>query len=189
MHIKFIDSQDTTNYFSSYSFIIEDIDELAGRIEAQEVERVGLLHSDINPKSESLVMLFSYMISNMDLYVENLHNMKLLQPKDTIVKPLLIPYDFDFCGLVNADYAFTSKDLPGKTVRDRYYIGECRTNKEYKELFNHFISKKDDIYSLFLNCDLLSNETRNDAIEFLTEFFDIVENSKLRRKMIAQNCW
>lgn len=189
MRIKFIDTQDTTNHFSSYSFIIEDIDDLADRTETVELEKEGLKHSEIDKQSESQVMLFSYMISNLDIYVENLHNLKLLQPKDTNARPILIPYDFDFSGLVNADYAFTSKDLPGKTVRDRYYLGECQSKIAYTELFNYFGSKKNEIYSLYENCNLLSRETQVDAINFLTEFYDIIENPKIAKKRIAKKCW
>ena len=189
MHIKFIDSQDTTNHFSSYSFLIEDIDDLAARHGAKEIETMDLEHSDLDPWSESVVMLFSYMISNLDLYVGNLHNLKLLSPADTTVKPILVPYDFDFCGLVNADYAYTSEDLPGKTVRYRYYLGECRTNEEYESLFQSFIDRKTEIFSLFRECDLLSSEAQDDAVQYLEEFYQIIENPRLARRKIKKACW
>jgi len=189
MRIRFIDSTDTTNYFSSYSFIIEDIDDLAERTNTVELEKVGLRHSDIDEQSESLVMLFSYMISNTDLYVENLHNLKLLQPEDENDKPLLVPYDFDFTGLVNADYAFPSEGSTRKTVRDRQYLGECRSKNEYRELYNHFNMKKGEIYSIYANCQLLSKESQDDALNYLVEFYNIIENPRLAKKNIAKKCW
>ena len=100
-----------------------------------------------------------------------------------------MPYDFDFCGLVNADYAFTSKDLPGKTVRDRYYLGECRSKEDYNMVFNIFAQQKETVYSLFTECNLLSRETQVDAIKFLSEFYDIIENSRMAKKMIVKKCW
>ena len=51
-----------------------------------------------------VLCLFEYMISNTDWNVSLLHNIKLIRKKDT-KEIIVVPYDFDYSGLVNADYA------------------------------------------------------------------------------------
>ncbi|MFC2096584.1 hypothetical protein ACFLQ3_02680 [Bacteroidota bacterium] len=47
-----------------------------------------------------------------------------------VTKPDLIPvpYDFDFAGLVNADYANPAEVLDIENVTERYFLGLCRPN-------------------------------------------------------------
>lgn len=189
MQIEFIDSQDSTNRFTSFSFLIEDIDELAKRHNAVEIDTEGLVHKDLDAKMESIAMLFEYMIGNVDVYLENLHNLKLIRDAGQYTaSPIPIPYDFDFSGLVNTDYA-TVGDLPIENVRDRYYIGTCRTNEEYQRLFDLFRAKKDNIYNIFQSCELLEKNNEEDVIGYLDEFYNIINDSKLTKRRIIKKCW
>lgn len=189
MQIEFIDSQDSTNRFTSYSFLIEDIDELAKRHNAIEMDTEGLVHKDLDAKMESIAMLFQFMIGNVDVYLENLHNLKLLRDADQdSASPIPIPYDFDFSGLVNTDYA-TVGDLPIENVRERYYIGTCRTKEEYQRLFDLFMAKKDDVYKIFQTCELLEQVNKEDIIDYLDEFYETIQDEKLAKRNIIKKCW
>ena len=66
-----------------------------------------------------------------------------------------VPYDFDYGGLVNAPYAVVDATrIRGiTTVRERLYLGPCRTEAELEPHFAKFRAAKNDIVVL-LNSDM-----------------------------------
>ena len=72
----------------------------------------------------TLVAIFQYMIGNTDFGVSANHNIILMQSaKDSTAKPIVVPYDFDYAGFVDAYYAVPNEGLPIENVRQRLYRG------------------------------------------------------------------
>jgi hypothetical protein len=102
LKINFIDSKGKKKPYTSYSFILEDIDDLAERNNAIEVENMGLYPSDLERPTMNLFSMYQYLISNVDWHMPNLHNVKLIKSIDHRKPlPMPVPYDLDYCGLVN----------------------------------------------------------------------------------------
>ena len=187
MNVEFINADDTTDRFSSYSFLIQDIDELAEQKGGIEVSTQKLSHDELDDNNESLMTLFDYMIGNLDLYVYNLHNIKLIQIDGK--KPIPVPYDFDFSGFVNTDYAYASKEHGQKTVRDRFYVGSCRSPEEYEELFSLFEDHHSDFDRLIMENQYIVENVKSDVVGYIGEFYDIIGNQRMAKKKIVKKCW
>jgi hypothetical protein len=159
---------------------------MAKRNGCRELE-VKKLHTEMtNRQYMTLVAMFQYMISNTDWSVPGDHNIKLIQLRDsTAAKPYAIPYDFDYSGLVNAEYAVPDEMLGTTTVRERVYRGFPRTMEEIKETSAIFLSKKQEIYDLVRNFAPLEKKDKDDMIRFLDEFYnEIVDAGRAKRAFI-----
>jgi hypothetical protein len=102
--------------YSMYAFLIEPVKSLAKRNNAKELEVKNIHPNLTDQKLMNQLALFQYLIGNTDWSVKALHNIKLLS-RDSLQKPVAVPYDFDFSGLVNATYASPAEHLPILFVR------------------------------------------------------------------------
>ena len=157
----------------TYSFLIEPVEMLAERTKAVVVESENLSQKVIFPEVMNRMAIFNYMIGNTDWSVPNQHNCKILSVAD-INRPgmgTIVPYDFDYSGLVNASYAIPFEQLPIKTVRERLYVGICRSEEEFRTALQEFTDHKDAFYKVINDFTLLDKRTKNDMIEYLDSFF------------------
>ena len=129
LRINYQDTRNKLKPYSQYAFLIEDVDEMARRNKCYEVEKLSFRSDGTSQEQMTLVAIFQYMIGNTDWAIPNYHNIKLMRPvTDSFSMPYTIPYDFDFCGLVNANYATPPEELGISSVRERAYRGYT---KEY----------------------------------------------------------
>ena len=127
----------------------------------------------------TFVNLFQYMIGNTDWSIPKYHNIKLMVPKnDTLAKPYAIPYDFDYCGLVDASYAVPAEGLGIETVRERLYRGFPRSLDELQAAINVFQEKKESIMYYINHFELCSTKCRKAMVAYLDEFYKTVGNKK-----------
>jgi hypothetical protein len=118
------------------------------------------------------------MIGNTDWGVSQNHNTVLLEPvPDTTGRAFVVPYDFDYSGLVNADYAIPAEGLDIENVRQRYYLGFKRTPEELNDAISIFNARKDSIYALINNFDLLTKKNKEDMIYYLDGFYKIINDN------------
>ena len=117
------------------------------------------------------------MIGNTDWSLPNDHNVKLLEPKnDTLALPYVVPYDFDYTGLVNAPYAIPDEQFGNATVVERVYRAAPRTLDELMEAINIFKEKKERIMFYINNFALLNPKTRKTVSAYIAEFYNTIEN-------------
>jgi hypothetical protein len=45
-----------------------------------------------------------------------------MQPKDSTARPVVVPYDFDYAGIVDAYYAVPNEGLEIENVRQRFIV-------------------------------------------------------------------
>ena len=74
---------------------------------------VTLNQRNIIPEMIDRMAIFNYMIGNTDWSVPNQHNCKVLSDPNSARQNLglIVPYDFDYCGIVNAPYAIPHEDF------------------------------------------------------------------------------
>ena len=122
--INYSDTRGKVKSYSQYGFLIEDVDDMAKRNKCKEVGAPAF-HPNLTDKPQmNLVDIFQYLIGNTDWSVPGFHNIKLMRPKtDSLAPPYVIPYDFDFAGLVNASYASPHEELGITSVKERLYRG------------------------------------------------------------------
>ena len=132
--MEYINTYKVKKPLKSYAFLIEPMNLLSVRMNAVEVQSTKLGQKNMTPESMNRMAIFNYMIGNTDWSVPNQHNCKILSPliSDKPGFGVIVPYDFDYAGLVNADYAVPYEKLPIKSVTERLYIGFCRPDEEFR---------------------------------------------------------
>lgn len=179
MKINYTDTRNKIKPFSQYAFLIEDDGDMARRNDCHKKDDVKLMTEATNRDMMTLVALFQYMIGNTDWAVPNNHNIKLIfDKKNKSIPPYVVPYDFDYCGLVDASYAIPHETIGTEKVTERVYRGFPRSMEELQIQLDVFRSKKDSIFKTINSFELISTKTRNEMSSYLKEFFELIENKR-----------
>jgi len=181
------DSENKRKTIESYGFIIENNEEMADRLGGTLIKPKILSPRAIIPEHYDRMALFQYMIGNTDWYMYNKHNMKILK-REGDSYPIIIPYDFDYSGIINAGYAVPHEKLPIEYVTERFFLGMCRAKGVYTPSLQLFRDKKAAILAACENFDLLDEKARKNTIKYLDDFFDILEDDKKTRRNIIEHC-
>jgi hypothetical protein len=188
LHITYRDTREKMKSYTQYAFLMEDINELAARTNCVEIKNNNFFTEATNRDQMTFVNLFQYMIGNTDWSIPKCHNIKLMVPKnDTLAKPYAIPYDFDFCGLVDADYAIPSEGLEIESVRQRLYRGFPRDYTELLAVIDNFLEKKESIMYYIDHFELCSKRCRKAMMAYLDEFYETVVNKKKVESIFISN--
>lgn len=172
--ISYINTYKKSKPIRSYAFFIEPLDFLAKRINSVPVEVLTLNQKNIIPEMMDRVAIFNYMIGNTDWSVPNQHNCKVLVELNTDRPELgmIVPYDFDYSGLVNATYAIPAEGLGIESVRQRIYTGICRSEEVFLNALKEFARKKESFYNVISEFPYLDDRSKKDMIRYLDEFFN-----------------
>lgn len=180
--ITYRDNEGKGSTTKRYGFIIEDPDELAYRLGGSECEE-GCLNPDtsrIVDKNVSVQNMFQFMIGNEDWDIMMMRNLKLIELNESS-KGLLVPYDFDFSGLVNASYALPSGDDGLRSVRDRIYLGPPVNDEVMRWTVKMFLSRQEAVLQYVRDFRLLSRQGRKDVRNYLLTFYDFLEKMDVRQ--------
>lgn len=179
MKINYTDTRKKLKPFSQYAFLIEDDGDMARRNDCHKKDEIKLKTEATNRDMMTMVALFQYMIGNTDWAVPNNHNIKLIfDKKNKNMPPYVVPYDFDYCGLVDASYAIPHETIGTEKVTERVYRGFPRSLEELQIQLDVFRAKKDSIFKTINSFELLSSKTRKEMIDYLKDFFDLIENKR-----------
>ncbi len=189
LKIEYVDTNKNKKPVVQYGFVIEDQQIMADRLNALIIKKIGLLDQFTNTDQMAMLSIFQFMIGNTDWQVAGLHNIKLLKIKEvTEPTPYVIPYDFDFTGMVNASYAIPQPDLEIINIRERLYWGKCFSKEDLMTAIKKFSQNKDAIYQLYQNFTLLDKATLNQSINYLNSFYRIIEEEKRWKHYFVDNC-
>lgn len=170
-----------------YGFLIEDIDDLAKRNGMKEYKD-SIPNQELCSRLElDRLMLYQYMIGNLDWSVPYKHNFKLIAGKEKSL-PVAVPYDFDYCGMINTSYAVVPPDIDVLNVRTRVFRGLCRQKDGYKPILKYFQELKPDIYAIYTESEYLSDKSKNSAIKYLDDFYKVLDKPKLFEQRVVRAC-
>jgi len=156
-----------------YAILLEDEEETVARMNGKLVERYGMPADSLIMNQAALVAVFEYMIGNTDWEISMLRNVRLIQSEEN-GKILVVPYDFDFSGLVAAPYASPSSESGLKTVRDRFMMANGIRTEHLKRALQGFRAAKKDLYEI-CRSKYIARETSMDMIAYLETFFQQIE--------------
>ena len=173
LKINYINTFKQSKPIRSYAFFIEPLDLLAERTNSVPVEVLTLSQKNIVPEMMDRMAIFNYMIGNTDWSVPGQHNCKVLASLRTDRSDLgmIVPYDFDYSGLVNATYAVPAEGLGIESVRQRIYLGTCRSEEVYLNTLKEFANKKESFYKVVREFPYLDERTKKDMVRYLDEFY------------------
>jgi hypothetical protein len=180
LKVNYMDVNKKKKTVVKYGIFLEPLDMLAKRINTVIVKSEKLNSSAMMPRVMDRLAIFNYMVANWDWSVPGQHNVKILQPMifQAGDKGIVVPYDFDLTGVVNANYAVPPPNVPISSVRQRLFWGPCRDKEVYRQDLMEFAARKADIYAVIENCQYLSKGSKKDILYFLDEFFDQLEKSR-----------
>jgi hypothetical protein len=185
---NFSDSKNKIKPFTQYSFFIEDDADMARRNGCKKKEHAQFLSESTNREMMTMVSIFEFMVGNTDWSVPNNHNVKLIfEKKSENNLPFVVPYDFDYSGLVDASYAVPNEIMGTEKVTERVYRGFPRTMEEIQATLDKFRSKKEAILSLVKNYTLISDRNRDIMKDYLEGFFKLIENKGQVRSIFIDN--
>jgi hypothetical protein len=193
LKINYIDTEKKRKPVTQYGFFIEPKETLAARTNNIEVKAENLNQRHIIPDVMDRVAIFNYMIANWDWSVPGQHNVSIFKSR---IGPLAdlgiaVPYDFDLCGVVNANYGTPAPEMGLSSSRDRKFTGICRDRQTIENELKYFRGKKEQLYSVINEFPLLTQRSKKDITEFLDQFFDQLENQKDTDRLIKEfleNC-
>lgn len=171
--IQYINTYKKSKPINTYAFLIEPLEMLTARTNSTEVTLTNLTQKHITPETMDRLAIFNFMIGNTDWSVPNQHNCKIISKMEINNSGLgiVVPYDFDYSGLVNADYAVPYEELGLSSVRERRYVGICRSEDAFINALREFTEKKTEFYKIINEFPLLDKRNRTEMIGYLDSFY------------------
>ncbi len=189
LRMKYVDTGRKGRVTESWAFMIEPEDMVAERHDALVVKKDELSMRFMEPESMDLVALFMFMIGNADYSIAGRHNVKILGLPGFASKGYTpVPYDFDYTGLVNADYALPGDNLGITSVTERYFLGLCRDESEYQRVIHHMEIHWDEILDMINSFPYMDEKQKNEMISYLEGFYSLASDPGLIRKALKRTC-
>jgi hypothetical protein len=188
--IKYINTARNNKAFSEYAFFIEPAEMVCKRLNAVEVENIKLTQRNILPEVMDQMAIFNYMIGNTDWSVPIYHNVTILHKRfaENSNLGIIIPYDFDHAGLINASYALPYEGLRIKSVLERQYLGICRSREVFSDRLKAFTEKKDQFIRVIREFPYLDEKTKKGMIAYLETFYREMNKSKTILYKFTADC-
>lgn len=187
--ITYIDIQGRYRPLEQFAFFLEDIDDVAARNHAFELEPEQMRESWAVRSSTIQMTLFQYAIGNTDWHIGNLHNFKLIKTDNPVESEVyFVPYDFDYAGMVNTRYATPDPNLGIQNVTQRVYQGRCYRMREIDAALEEFLAHEEQWYQIIATQEYCSQRTRDYCQNYLAEFFETIKNQRSRQVAFFPNC-
>ena len=188
LNLTYKDSSGAKKPITQYAFLLEDIKELAKRNECVDWTDQKFKTEATNREQMTIVSIFEYMIGNTDWSVPVNHNIKIIHSgSDSMTRPYVVPYDFDFSGLVGTTYSIPDERLTITDVKQRLYRGFPRNEGEINKALDIFNKQKENIYAVINNCNLLWPANKKNMISYLEDFYKTISVPGLRRQIFIMN--
>jgi hypothetical protein len=184
--ITYIDSDKPKQQRSHFGFLIERIKDVAKRNDMKVFKDSIRNQSILNKDNLDKLMLFEYLIGNLDWSIPKEHNMKLIQGEKGSL-PLAVPYDFDYSGIVDIPYAVPPGKSNVEDVKTRVFRGFCRADG-YKGTVEFYKSIREDLYSEIDDVSFLTDQTKNSMTRYMNSFYKILDDPKQVEKKISRAC-
>jgi hypothetical protein len=176
------------------AFLIERDSEVAERAGMEAIKVVSLKTSQLDSAGATLLSLFQYMIGNTDWSPiaappgENCcHNTKLIGPGENDAGRIVLPYDFDQVGLINAGYARPSSAVPIRSVTQRLYRGYCLLNDDLEAAVQLLNERRSDVEAAFESGDV-RDRARRRALSYLEDSYERINDPRDFERYIVGRC-
>jgi hypothetical protein len=193
IRMNIIDTGKKNQESESWAFFMEPDTLMEMRLAGKMIRNDRLSMRVVNRETMDKMALFSYMVGNGDYSITGRHNVRIvaLQNPGELQGFLVIPYDFDYTGLVNAGYAIPGEqgqELGITNVRTRYYLGPCRSREVMEGAVEDLAAYKDQMLDYVRNFEYLDDKEREDIIDYLTSYFEEAEQDDFINRKIEATC-
>jgi hypothetical protein len=168
-----------------FAFFTEHFDWLAARRGATILSSEEFDVQTADQRSLATYALFEYLIGNTDWSIVKGHNALRLRSAES---QFVVPFDFDFSGLVNASYAGAPPNLPIDSVTERLFRGFCSADVDWPALFAHFQERRGAIEELVATQPGLDDKHRGKAAAYIASFYGVIDSPARRQREILDEC-
>lgn len=166
-----------------WCLLVEHEEEVVARQHSTLVESYNLPADSLYTEQVGLNALFQYMIGNTDWNLPSFRNIYLLRPSTgERIRPL--PFDFDFSGFVNADYATPTSTTGLKNVQERLLMADGIPQSALLKAAAHIEAAKEDLLAL-CSAPFLNKSTSKEMTRYLESYFESV-GKELQRQQKAK---
>ena len=175
-----------------FAFFLETRGQLAERLGAEKARLDGVKLSQLDARQAAIVFVFQYLIGNTDwslakshLDDECCHNVDLLEGETGLV---VVPYDFDLAGIVNASYAKPDPSLHLRRVTIRRYRGYCIDPAAVQDALLHVRDQREAISAAIRAIPAASDRQVKDILDYLEPFFREADDADDLLEDFAKRC-
>ncbi len=189
IRMKYVDTGRKNKLTEGWAFMIEPEGMLAERHDAVVIKREDLGMALMKREEMLRVALFQYMIGNADYSVAGRHNLKVLGlPGFGTEGYTPVPYDFDYSGMVNANYAVPGENLGIRSVTERYYLGPCREELEFMAGIGYMEEHREEIVELLHSFPFLDGKVKNRMIAYIEGYYVSASAPKFTDMELKPTC-
>jgi hypothetical protein len=160
-----------------YTIFMEDDDELEKRLNVKEEEIYGLEPDSLISTQAALTCAYNYFIGNADFEVAGMRNVKLMRGLDG-GKIILIPYDFDFSGVVNAPYSKPASMSGLKTIKQRFLMADGLKSEHLRRAFL-VLQKESSNLKRISQSKYLKSTSQDEVWNYLQSFYNNLSKDNL----------
>lgn len=179
MDVSYYDINHDTLFASRKAFILEPVDKLEDRFGYDEIEDIEISYDDVDDYLLMKISVFQYLIGNSDWLIPTIHNLKVFGDEDKLQDIIPVPYDFDYTGWVNTHYSVPREDLGLEEIRDRAFLGPCRSQEDYREVMNYYLGLKDKIIDTVKDFKYLKGAERADLKRYVRSFYRLYRKDEI----------
>lgn len=187
--LTIIDTGKDNEVSEDWAFLVEPDQIMTLRLGAKMIKSDVLSMARVNPEVMDRLALCQYMIGCVDYSITGRHNVKIMALNSADPPGFLpIPYDFDYAGLVDTHYAVPHETVPISTVRERYYLGLCRSKEVYEKTIEELAQYEDEIINYIKDFEYLDDKEKVEMIEYLNDYFEESKESWFINRRILPSC-
>lgn len=193
LRVRYVDNEGKRKDQVRYAYFMEHKNRLGKRIDAKDLKIEETEIELLQPDHLNLTSVFQYLIGNTDFspvapspYDECCHNYDLFKNDSDLL--VAIPYDFDQSGFINAPYAAPSEQFPITSVRQRIYRGRCVNNEHIPATLQRFQEIRESIFTLLQEHEGLTSMTRKSLLQYVENFYDIIDDPRKVEKYMTGKC-
>ncbi len=185
LNLTYVDEGGTRSHVTKPAFVIENAGHMAERVRGRIDEGPQTPENLSDPAARDRVYLFEYLIGNIDWDIGGGHNVARVLIGDTL---LPVPYDFDFAGLIEPDYADRLPRIDLGSPRNSIFRRFCRNIDDFRPAVETFQERESDIRRLFHSESRLSQRRQTDISRKLDHFFRIIGDPALTDREFVRPC-
>ena len=185
VHVTYEDPDGGYDTRTKTGFLIEADDQMAERNRGEMVEFSAMDPRATNEDQSSVVGLFQYMIGNTDFSATFFHNSVVVRSGENY---LVVPYDFDWSGVVDARYAVPDPKVGTRSVTERVFRGFCRPDVDHAALRAQFNAQRDAIWALYEGMPELEKGQRERVLKYYDKFYETINDDRKYDREIVRSC-
>ena len=192
--VTYSDSESSGRDRTQVAFFLEDDTAVAKRLNRERIRPPQVKLAQMTPVETTHNVLFQYLIGNTDFAVRKgpkaegcCHNGRVIAETGKQEDWVVLPYDFDYAGIINTDYAMPGEGLPLRQVTTRLYRGFCWQNELLPDSIRLLNEKRSEIETALLPSDVSAGKSRR-VKSYIQRFYKIVNDPEELKDRLTDKC-